>query len=249
MYKDPYQNYKGHVTCVIYDRYSSRKQLPRSSVRQVNLATTFAESRNWTPAAIFSDKETSGKLRSRRGLDELFKFCEEHPGTAIIVEDLSRFARSDLAFANAILKMLEAGAFMYDTHEGYLTPKRLFQEAASAIDSIEQFQSRCQEGHDIAGLSGKYMKQVPFGYRKGADGTLLVDPVNSRIVIEIFQRIAAKEEIGKICKDLAARRILSPRGKKNWSTATIRRICSNPIYTGQLSHRRKTYAWDRKVQP
>lgn len=72
---------------------------------------------------------------------------------------------------------------------------------------------------------------VPYksllGYKKGEDGSLVIDDTQAPTVRLIYQLFLDGMAISEIKTELAERKILTPRGKTMWSTSTVRSILSN----------------------
>lgn len=249
MYRDPYRGFQGMVQPVSYDRHSTIGQRYHSADRQTDNTAKYAVGRGWNPPIVFSDGAISGRKKERPGLNKLWEYLSRHPHTPVIVEDLSRLARSDLVFAHAIEKIYAAKAIVYDVENGYLTPSKLLEEAAKALQEHQTMMRRTQDGHDIAGAKGKLMQAPPYGYRRARGGGLVADPLESEVVRRIFEAMAQGTSSEKIARELEGENIPSPRGNKHWSPAYIRSISRNTIYAGYKLHRRRSYVWDVRLVP
>ncbi|STC67963.1 recombinase family protein [Corynebacterium belfantii] len=89
-------------------------------------------------------------------------------------------------------------------------------------------------GHRRRFADGKVM--VPYssllGYKKGTEGNLAIDETQAPTVRLIYQLFLNGSSITEIRAELQRRGILTPRGKTNWSTSTVRSILSNEKYKG-----------------
>ena len=75
---------------------------------------------------------------------------------------------------------------------------------------------------------------IPFGYDV-ANGKLVVNDNESKLVRWIFQQRKAGASLRKIAKALNDDRILTKRGGK-WSAATIKYVLGNELYTGRVNY-------------
>jgi site-specific DNA recombinase len=99
-------------------------------------------------------------------------------------------------------------------------------------EKIKERTMRGKRGKAAKGLVISNAK--PFGYHFDADkSTYVINESEAEIVRMIFDFII-QEKLGtaKICKELNARGIPSPRSKKSWITSSIHRILTNTIYKG-----------------
>lgn len=71
-----------------------------------------------------------------------------------------------------------------------------------------------------------------LGYRKGADGNPEIDEEQAETVRIIYDRFLVGDSLKQIAEKLQNEKRLSPSGKSEWSTATIRSILSNEKYKG-----------------
>jgi hypothetical protein len=74
------------------------------------------------------------------------------------------------------------------------------------------------------------MSKLPYGYKRGFDGNIIVDPVEADNIKLIFERYLAGESLGKITETLAERQIRSPTGKARWTASAIRDLLQNAKY-------------------
>ncbi|HIS35230.1 TPA: recombinase family protein [Candidatus Scatousia excrementigallinarum] len=83
-------------------------------------------------------------------------------------------------------------------------------------------------------LSGKVSFHYKnfLGYRKGEDGKPVIDIEQAEVIRFIYDRYLAGDSMSEIAKKLNALKILTPGGKDNWSSTTIRSILNNEKYKG-----------------
>ncbi len=91
--------------------------------------------------------------------------------------------------------------------------------------------------------------QAPYGYQldpdhpRSPDGVRL-DPAAAALVAEMFAwYLEPHQSLSGIAKHLMALQVPAPRGGRRWTTGTVRRILTNPAYTGVV------YAGRSEVRP
>ena len=104
---------------VIYARFSTNLQNPRSIEDQVLLCRTFAAREGYEVIRVYSDAAKSGaSLHGRDGIRELMADAMMGAFDVVIVEELDRLSR-DMEDMAAIAKRLKfAGIDMISVHEG-----------------------------------------------------------------------------------------------------------------------------------
>ncbi len=100
-------------------------------------------------------------------------------------------------------------------------------------------------GHRKRFADGKIM--VPYksllGYKKGEDGSLVIDETQAPTVRLIYQLFLDGMAISEIKSELAARRILTPRGEEVWSTSTVRSFTARPELVGPNRNEYPLESW------
>ena len=82
-----------------------------------------------------------------------------------------------------------------------------------------------------------------LGYTKDADGNLVIDPEQAKIVRRIYWEYLQGLSMDKIAAGLEADGILTGAGKAKWHTSTINKILQNEKYIGDALLQ-KTYTTD-----
>ena len=82
-----------------------------------------------------------------------------------------------------------------------------------------------------------------LGYKKDADGNLVIDPEQAEIVKRIYREYLEGLSMDKIATGLEADGILTGAGKPRWHTSTINKILRNEKYIGDALLQ-KTYTTD-----
>ena len=157
----------------------------------------------------------------------------------IIDKSISRFARNtvDCLHYTRILKTL--GIDVYFEEQGIHSIKSDAEFYISIYGTIAQSESEnisanVKWGKLQSAKEGKvaFMYKNFLGYRKGADGNPEIDEEQAETVKRIYDRFIAGDSLKQIAVKLQNEKRLSPSGRNEWSTATIRSILSNEKYKG-----------------
>lgn len=252
---------------LIYARYSSQLQNPRSIEDQIAACRSRAQAEGWDIFGEYHDRAISGAAgiedSQRPGLAALLDRIERGGIDQILTESTDRIARHQ-GDAFAVRERIEhAGARLFTLMDGVVdditgTIKSLF-DARTRKDLAQ----RVRRGHRGVIAQGRSPSGVAFGYRRVAKlsdrgepirGLREIDPDKAAIVARIFNEYAAGRSPRQIAGDLNAEGIAAPRGGI-WRASTIgshRReslgILSNPIYIGQLVYGRTEAVTDPRTR-
>ncbi len=248
---------------LIYARYSSQLQNPRSIADQIAACRSRAEAEGWTVVDTFSDRAISGAAgiedTQRPGLAALLLRIEQGGIDQVLTESTDRIARHQ-GDAFAVRELIEHhGARLFTLMDGVVdditgTIKGLFD--ARTRKDLAQRVRRGQRGSIV---QGRAAAGIAYGYRKVSQldgkGELIrglreIDPETSAIVKRIFNEYAAGRSPRQIAGTLNAEGITAPRGGI-WRASTLIShrhqgfgILSNPIYIGQLVYGRSRSVTD-----
>ena len=102
--------------------------------------------------------------------------------------------------------------------------------------------NRIKHSEDIkAGLrqgfqdgTSKLAQRKCYGYELNADGELVIDEKEAKMVRWIFEQYVEGQSLGKIADGLALQGIPSPTGKPKWNREAIDKLLTNEKYTGRV---------------
>ena len=80
----------------------------------------------------------------------------------------------------------------------------------------------------------KTANRVCYGYTTTADGNLIINETEAKIVRWIFEQYRAGDSLGKIAAGLERMGVESPSGKAKWNREAISKLLSNEKYTGSV---------------
>lgn len=242
---------------LIYARYSSTLQNPRSIADQIAACRARASAEGWEVVECFSDEAISGAAGiedgQRPGLAALLVRIEAGGIDQVLTESTDRIARHQ-GDAFAVRERIEyAGARLFTLMDGVVdditgTIKGLF-DARTRKDLAQ----RVRRGHAGNIKQGRAANSVAYGYRRvpklDENGELVrglreIDEEKAAIVRRIFRDYASGRSPRQIAGDLNAEGIPAPRGGI-WTAGTLLAhrktsfgILSNPIYIGRLTYGR-----------
>lgn len=252
---------------LIYARFSSHLQNPRSIADQLSACRARAAAEGWTIVAEYSDAAISGAAgiedAQRPGLAALLDHLERGQIDQVLTESTDRIARHQ-GDAFAVRERIEhARARLFTLLDGVVdditgTIKGLF-DARTRKDLA----ARVRRGHKGNIRQGRAAGGVAFGYRKVVEldakgepvrGLRAIDEHTAAIVRRIFADYAAGISAIQIAYALNAEGIPAPRGGI-WRASTLighRKtgfgILSNPIYVGQLVYGRSAVVTDPRTR-
>jgi DNA invertase Pin-like site-specific DNA recombinase len=255
------------VRTLIYARYSSQLQNPRSIEDQLAACRARAEAEGWAIVGEFHDRAISGAAgideSQRPGLAALLERVERGGIDQVLTESTDRIARHQ-GDAFAVRELIEhAGARLFTLMDGVVdditgTIKSLF-DARTRKDLAQ----RVRRGHRGVIAQGRSPAGVAFGYRRVVKldergepirGLREIDPATAAIVQRIFRDYADGRSARQIASDLNADGIPAPRGGI-WRASTIAGhrkealgMLSNPIYIGKLLYGRTETVTDPRTR-
>ncbi len=252
---------------VIYARYSSHLQNPRSVDDQLNACRARADREGWSVTGEYHDQAISGAAGTggdqRPGLAALLERVEAGGIDQVLTESTDRIARHQ-GDAFAVRERINfAGARLFTLIDGEVdditgTIKGLF-DAKMRTDLAH----RVRRGHVGAIAQGRAANGVAFGYRRviriddrgePVRGLREIDPDRAQIVLRIYREYAAGKSALAIAKGLNADGIPGPRGGIWRASSLIGHraigfgVLCNPVYAGTLSYGRSRSVTDPRTR-
>ncbi|WP_267378100.1 MULTISPECIES: recombinase family protein [unclassified Sphingomonas] len=252
---------------VIYARYSSQLQNPRSIEDQIAACRERAAREGWTIAGIYDDHAISGAAgldtTQRPGLHAMLAHVEAGGVDQVLTEATDRIARHQ-GDAFAVRERLQyAGARLFTLIDGEVdeitgTIKGLF-DARMRKDLAH----RVRRGHVGNINQGRAASGIAYGYRRvphldergePVRGLREIEPDQAEIVQRIYHEYAAGQSALAIAKRLNVEGISPPR-RGIWRASTLIGhraigfgILCNPIYVGRLSYGRSKSVVDPRTR-
>ena len=250
-------NTKEGKRCIIYIRVSSERQVKGYSLDgQKRYLTEWAERQGMKVAADpYVEEGKSGK--SIEGRTEFQRMMDDIQSGAVdvdyvIVFKLSRFGRNARDTLNSLEFMKQYGVHLLSVEDGLdssSTTGKLIITILGAVAEMERENIIVQsylgreEKAKRGGWNGGF---APYGYRL-SEGKLIAHEEESKVVRLIFEKFLY-ENMGytAISAHLNRNNISRPPAKNavkpsygEWSTNQVKRILSNPLYTGKIAYGRR----------
>ncbi len=226
-------------------RYAAYCRVSTGSDEQLNSLTNqkkffeeYAKKRGDVLVKIYADRGISGKSMENRG--EFKKLLEESKDgsfDAVLVKDISRFARNTLDFLTGIraLKSLGVDVIFIGANQKVLGESEFVLTLFAALAQEEScaLSKRIIFGKKQGARDGR-VPNVIYGYDKIDTYTLKVNNEEARTVTGIYNMYVA-EDMGyrKIAGHLNREGVLTKFGKE-WNPKAVKRILENPLYAGIL---------------
>lgn len=209
-----------------------------SLINQEKFFREYVDRRGDTLVHIYADRGISGKsMENRTEFKKLLADSSKGIFDAVLVKDISRFARNTLDFLTGIraLKMQGVDVVFIGANQKVLGESEFVLTLFAALAQEES----CALSKRIIfgkkqGAKGGRVPNIIYGYDKVDTYTLQINPSEAKVVQEIY-RMYAYRNMGyrKIAEYLNSRGIPSKLGKA-WNPKGVKRILSNPIYKGVL---------------
>lgn len=229
------------MNAAIYVRVSTDQQAEKgySIDTQLEACRKHALELGATNIEEFVDDGYSGEFIDRPALTALREQLKNKVIDVVISYAPDRLARKTIHLLIISEEIKKAGAMrkfasvnFEATSEGELMYKFQGIVAEYEKEKIKERTMRGKRGKASKGLVISNTK--PFGYAFNPEkSTYIINDTEAEIIRMIFDFIV-KEKMGtaRICKELNARGIPSPRAKRSWIVSSIHRILTNTIYKG-----------------
>ncbi len=245
------------------------EQTSQSIASQRALLTRYAGEHGLSVAGIYIDDGWSGTTFDRPGFRRMLADIEAGKVDTVLTKDLSRLGRDYIQTGHYIERYFPSRGIRYiavgdhiDTaqEEGTLrfAPFLNVINDLYAADISRKVRLALTARRNAGRFIGAF---APYGYRKGEDGILLIDPETAVNVRKLYRDFLIHGSVLGTAKRMTEWGIPTPSawrrgndvGDKThnvWSEQTVRRILTNPTYSGHLTQNRSrklSYKLDRRV--
>jgi DNA invertase Pin-like site-specific DNA recombinase len=208
---------------------------------QIDYYTNYIRSRDdWEFVDVYTDEGITGTSTKRReGFKRMVADALAGRIDLIVTKSVSRFARNTVDSLTTIRKLKEKGVECYFEKENIWTFDGKGELLITIMSSLAQEESRsisenCTWGQRKRFADGKVT--IPFnrflGYDRGANGELVVNPEQAKVVRSIYDMFLQGTTYHGIAQKLTDDGIKTPGGKDKWSISTVKSILSNEKYKG-----------------
>ena len=206
--------------------------------------TEYAAKHGYELCKIYADRGISGKaLKNRDEFIQMLEDCKSKPFDMLVVKDISRFARNTVDFLVGIrtlkshgidVRFLSCNMDTLGESEFALT---MF--AAIAQEESYNLSKRIIFGKKVSATKGRTPPYI-YGYDKIDTYTLCVNSAEAEVVRQIFSMyVSGRMGLRKIANQLNKDGIPTKKGNL-WTAKGVRRVLTNPIYTGVLVNNKTT---------
>lgn len=235
---------------VIYARVSTDREEQKSSLHnQIILAENIAREKNIMIVDRYIDNKSGTGLRSREGIVQLIEDAKKKKFDVVIAKSVSRLGRNMLQSLQTAdqLERLHIRLIMpedsYDTDTS--NTRLMFNlKAALAEEESAKLSERVKLGLQSVAREGRFASSIPpYGYKVNPiTKKLEIDDVYAPYVRKIFDYYLHQGwGMSKIGNHFMRQKVPTPRAAANcknagtrWHQQTIKRILTNPNYTGDL---------------
>ena len=194
----------------------------------------------WELAGIYADDGISGtNTKKRERFNEMIDDCEAGKIDKVITKSISRFARNTLDCLKYVRKLKELNIDIFFEKENIHTLEASGELLLTIMASLAQQESQTLSQNVKLGLQFRYQDgkvQVNhnhfLGYTKDADGNLIIDEEEAKVVRRIFREYLEGSSFRDIAEGLERDGIKTGAKKNKWHLSTIQGILRNEKYIG-----------------
>lgn len=247
------------LKAAIYGRVSTDHDEQQESVKvQKDALMQFAKTNMINIAGCYFDEGYTGTNFERPELLRLRRDIDAGLVDTVIIKDLSRLGRNNTLTLLFLDYLHEKNVRLIALNDDYDTLKDDDDLIGIKTWVNERYSKELSRKIKFAlrhkKKTGEYLAAfAPYGYKKSLvyKNKLEVDDYSSQVIKEIFRLYIEGNGFGKIAEILESRGVLNPsrygfygRRSEKWDSTTVRRIITNPVYTGdsvQQRYCKKTY--------
>ena len=195
----------------------------------------------WAFAGVYSDIGSGTQKKGRHRFSAMISACRRGKIDMILTKSAHRFARNTVDALETIQMLRRWNMDIYFEQEDIRSLYESSEFMLTLICAKAQEESRSKSEDIKWGLQksfenpdSKYYQRRCYGYTHDADGRLVIDEEQAKVVRLIFAMAAVGASLSKISDRLKEIGIPSPRGKETWSRETLRKILNNEKYLGTV---------------
>lgn len=202
-------------------------------------------------AGIYADEGISGtSTRRRENFNRMIQDCEAGKIDLVITKSISRFARNTQDCLNYSRKLKELGIGVIFEKEGISTMDGSGELLFTILSSLAQEESRSISENCQWGIRSLFKQGVLhlnanrfYGYDKGENGKLAINPEQARIVRWVFESYMDGVSPDVLARKLNEQGVPGCMGEPKWATSTIMGMLQNEKHMGDAILQ-KTYTAD-----
>jgi site-specific DNA recombinase len=251
------------LKCAIYTRKSSEEGLEQdfnSLHAQRESCEAYIKSQKhegWMALpALYDDGGYSGGSIERPALKQLLRHIQSRAVDVVVVYKVDRLTRSLADFAKIVEIFDAAGVSFVSVTQQFNTTTSMGRLTLNVLLSFAQFErevtgERIRDKIAASKQKGMWMGGwVPIGYDR-KDRTLVINDAEAKTVRTIFELFLKLRNVRKVQAELARLKLVTKPypissgkipGGLPFSRGHIYRILSNPLYIGEIAHKRIRHA-------
>ena len=199
-----------------------------------------SRNKEWELAGIYADDGISGtNTKKREGFNEMIDDCMEGKIDLVITKSISRFARNTLDCLKYVRQLRDKNIAIIFEKENINTLEASGELLLTIMASLAQQESQSLSQNVKLGLQFRYQNgQVQvnhnhfLGYTKDADGNLVIDEEEAKIVRRIYREYLEGASLRNIAQSLERDKIMTGGKGYRWHQSTIKGILKNEKYIG-----------------
>lgn len=202
----------------------------------------YCHERGYAIVAVTREESVRGWRDDRDAIATAIDMADQRQVDVLVAWDTSRVARSVRILETLLHHLDQHGARFESVTESWVTQPFVRQVLAAVAEEQTRTISRnVSSAKQAMARAGRWHGGVPpYGYQAvklpGTASTLIPDPAEQAVVLEVFERFISGETVSGLIQDFAARGIRGRRAAA-WGAKTIWRILTNPVYRGHVTYK------------
>ncbi len=229
------------IRVAAYCRVSTALEAQQSSLetQMAVFGQRIGEHPDWTLVGIYADEGLSGTSMAKRPkFLEMVEAAKKGEIDYIITKSISRFARNTVECVETVRLLQSYGTQVLFEKENIDTATSVSEMLLTVLAAFAQEESRSISENLKWGIRKRYENgdvrwQKCYGYRKGADGSWVINESEAETVRFIFEAYERGTTISKIVKRLNEDGVPSPSGGK-WTGRSVTQIQESEKYIGDV---------------
>ena len=230
------------VRVAVYARVSTEREIQLHSLEEQmrSFRAKVAQHPNWVLVDVYADQGISGtSVKKRTEFLRMMKDCEEGKVDYVMTKSISRFARNTVECLSYVRHLQSIGVQLYFEKEGLDTATAVSEMILTVMAAFAQEESRSISENLKWGIrkrfeTGETRWCATYGYRKGQDGEIVIEPDEAAIVRMIFKMYQHGISMPDILEELNFMKTPTARGKKTWNRTAIKYLLQNEKYIGDV---------------
>ena len=211
---------------------------------QIARIEEYCQSKGYEVIDRYVDIGYAGSKSKRPEFQRMLEDARQRRFDVIVAWKADRLSRG-MYPAAALMEVIEPLEIKLEAVEEHLDMNYFAMLAVVGKMEIDNIRARCQMGKKARAKSGKLIcgkANVCYGFDYDKETGKRVENDKVDIVRSIFYQVGEENKpIQTMGRDLIAKGILSPSGKKHWANSSLHRILTNEAYIG------RTWAFTKRM--